>query len=280
MARRPGPTTRRTVHEVVGNEVHQRPDTVVTEEPLEIRLTWPGVSAHRVAVTMRTPGADFELAAGYLQSEGVTTPGTPPRTVAYCTDVDLTPEQEFNVVTVELGEQPRRHPASRSTTMSSACGVCGTESIEEIFTPEDDPIPVRTRVGADVVRALPDRLIERQQVFSRTGSLHAAGVFDPGGQLVIAREDVGRHNAVDKVIGARQLGTATYDEDVLLCVSGRIGFDIVTKAVAGRVGTIIAVGGPSSLALELADRAGVTVCGFTRGERFVVYTHPERVRDV
>jgi FdhD protein len=280
MARRPGPTTRRTVHEVVGNEVHQRPDTVVTEEPLEIRLTWPGVSAHRVAVTMRTPGADFELAAGYLQSEGVTTPGTPPRTVAYCTDVDLTPEQEFNVVTVELGEQPRRHPASRSTTMSSACGVCGTESIEEIFTPEDDPIPVRTRVGADVVRALPDRLIERQQVFSRTGSLHAAGVFDPGGQLVIAREDVGRHNAVDKVIGARQLGTATYDEDVLLCVSGRIGFDIVTKAVAGRVGTIVAVGGPSSLALELADRAGVTVCGFTRGERFVVYTHPERVRDV
>ena len=280
MARRPGPTTRRTVHEVVGDEVHQRPDTVVTEEPLEIRLTWPGVSAHRVAVTMRTPGADFELAAGYLQSEGVTTPGTPPRTVAYCTDVDLTPEQEFNVVTVELGEQPRRHPASRSTTMSSACGVCGTESIEEIFTPEDNPIRVRTRVGADVVRALPDRLIERQMVFSRTGSLHAAGVFEPGGQLVIAREDVGRHNAVDKVIGARQLGTATYDEDVLLCVSGRIGFDIVTKAVAGRVGTIVAVGGPSSLALELADRAGVTVCGFTRGERFVVYTHPERVRDV
>jgi len=280
MARRPGPTTRRTVHEVVGDEVHQRPDTVVTEEPLEIRLSWPGVSAHRVAVTMRTPGADFDLAAGYLQSEGVTTPGTPPRTVAYCTDVDLTPEQEFNVVTVELGEQPRRHPASRSTTMSLASGAAGTESIEEIFTPEDDPIPVRTRVGADVVRALPDRLIERQKVFSRTGSLHAAGVFDPGGQLVIAREDVGRHNAVDKVIGARQLGTATYDEDVLLCVSGRIGFDIVTKAVAGRVGTIVAVGGPSSLALELADRAGVTVCGFTRGERFVVYTHPERVRDV
>ena len=280
MARRPGPTTRRTVHEVVGDAVHQRPDTVVTEEPLEIRLSWPGVSAHRVAVTMRTPGADFELAAGYLLSEGVTAAGTPPRTVAYCTDVDLTPEQEFNVVTVELAGQPRRHPASRSTTMSSACGVCGTESIDEIFTPEDDPIAVRTRVGADIVRALPDRLIERQKVFSRTGSLHAAGVFDPRGELVIAREDVGRHNAVDKVVGARQLGTASYDEDVLLCVSGRIGFDIVTKAVAGRVGTIVAVGGPSSLALDLADRAGVTVCGFTRGERFVVYTHPERITDI
>lgn len=268
------------MHEVVGDEVHQRPDTVVTEEPLEVRLSWPGVSAHRVAVTMRTPGADFELAAGYLLSEGVTTTGTPPRTVAYCTDVDLTPEQEFNVVTVELDHQPRRHPASRSTTMSSACGVCGTESIDEIFTPDDDPIRIQGQVGADVVRALPDRLIERQKVFSRTGSLHAAGVFDPRGELVIAREDVGRHNAVDKVIGARQLGTVSYDENVLLCVSGRIGFDIVTKAVAGRVGAIVAVGGPSSLALDLADRAGVTVCGFTRGNRFVVYTHPERIAEV
>jgi FdhD protein len=277
LARRPGPTIRTKVTEIGSAGERTREDRLVTEEPLEIRLAWPGTPAHRVWVTMRTPGHDFELAAGWLTHEGVSREISG---VAYCTDADLTPEQEFNVVTVELGEQPRRHPASRSTTMSSACGVCGTESIEEIFTPEDDPIPVRTRVGADVVRALPDRLIERQQVFSRTGSLHAAGVFDPGGQLVIAREDVGRHNAVDKVIGARQLGTATYDEDVLLCVSGRIGFDIVTKAVAGRVGTIVAVGGPSSLALELADRAGVTVCGFTRGERFVVYTHPERVRDV
>jgi FdhD protein len=268
------------VHEVVGDEVHLRPDTVVTEEPLEVRLSWPGVSAHRVAVTMRTPGADFELAAGYLLSEGVTATGTSARTVTYCTDVGLTPEQEFNVVTVELDHQPRRHPASRNTTMSSACGVCGTESIDEIFTPEDDPIPVHGQVGADVVRALPDRLIERQKVFSRTGSLHAAGVFDPRGELVIAREDVGRHNAVDKVIGARQLGTAPYDENVLLCVSGRIGFDIVTKAVAGRIGTIVAVGGPSSLALDLAELAGVTVCGFTRGERFVVYTHPERIAEV
>ncbi len=277
LARRPGPTSRRTVHEVVGHEVHQRPDTVVTEEPLEIRLSWPGVSAHRVAVSMRTPGADFELAAGFLLSEGVMAAGTPPRSVAYCTDVDLTPEQEFNVVTVELDGQPRRHPASRSTSMSSACGVCGTESIAEIFTPDDAPMSVRQVVAAEVIRTLPGQLLERQKVFSRTGSLHAAGVFDPQGALVIAREDVGRHNAVDKVLGARQLGTVTYDEDVLLCVSGRIGFDIVTKAVAGQVGTIVAVGGPSSLALDLADRAGVTVCGFTRGERFVVYSHPERI---
>ena len=261
----------------MGDEVHRRADTVVTEEPLEIRLAWPGVSAHRVAVSMRTPGADFELAAGFLLSEGVVAAGVPPRSVAYCTDLDLTPEQEFNVVTVELDRAPRRHPASRSTTMSSACGVCGTESIDEIFTPDDDPIPAGAPVPAAVIRALPEHLIQRQKVFSRTGSLHAAGVFDKAGDLVLAREDVGRHNAVDKVLGARQLGTVAYDEDVLLCVSGRIGFDIVTKAVAGRVGTVVAVGGPSSLALDLAERAGVTVCGFTRGERFVVYTHPERV---
>jgi len=266
------------VSEVVEGVARRRADTVVTEEPLEIRLAWPGQRAHRVAVTMRTPGADFELAAGYLLSEGVIARSTPPRSIAYCTDVDLTPQQEFNVVTVELDGLPRRHPASRSTTMSSACGVCGTESIDEIFTPADDPVAVGPATAPDVITSLPEQLTRRQQVFSRTGSLHAAGVFDPAGTLVVSREDVGRHNAVDKVLGARQLGSASYDENVLLCVSGRVGFDIVTKAVAGRIGTIVAVGGPSSLALDLADRAGVTVCGFTRGRRFVVYTHPERVR--
>jgi FdhD protein len=253
---------------------------VVTEEPLEIRLSWPGQPAHRVAVTMRTPGADFELAAGFLLAEGVVPLCEPPRSVAYCTDVSLAPEQEYNVVTVELADTPRRHPGSRSTAISSACGVCGTESIDEIFRPDDDPIPVGSLVKADVISSLPDRLGERQRVFSRTGSLHAAGVFDPTGRFVVAREDVGRHNAVDKVLGARQLGSTSYDADVLLCVSGRVGFDIITKAVAGRLGTVVAVGGPSSLALDLAERAGVTVCGFTRGGRFVAYTHPERIAGI
>jgi FdhD protein len=280
VSRRPGPTTRRVVHEIVDHESRRRPDTVVTEEPLEIRLTWPGTAAHRVAVTMRTPGADFELAAGFLLSEGVVEATRPPHTIAYCTDVELSPEQEFNVVTVEIDGPPRRHPGSRSTTMTSACGVCGTQSIDEIFLPEDDPVPLGSPVEPTVISSLPDLLAERQRVFSRTGSLHAAGVFDGKGGLILAREDVGRHNAVDKVLGARQLGTVpgwSSDDEVLLCVSGRVGFDIITKAVAGRIGTIVAVGGPSSLALDLADRAGITVCGFTRGSRFVVYTHPGRV---
>lgn len=268
------------MQEFVGGTSRARPDTVVTEEPLEIRLSWPGQPAHRVAVTMRTPGADFELAAGFLLSEGVVHRRDPPRTVAYCVDTDLTPEQKYNVVTVDLDQAPRRHPSSRSTTMSSACGVCGTESIDEVFTPTDQPIPLHATLPAKHVTGLPEALLERQRLFARTGALHAAGVFGFDGSLIVVREDVGRHNAVDKVLGARQLGTATYDDDVILCVSGRIGFDIITKAVAGRIAVVVAVGAPSSLALDLADRAGVTVCGFTRGERFVAYSHPERLSGV
>jgi FdhD protein len=157
--------------------------------------------------------------------------------------------------------------------------VCGRQTADALDLPIA-PITAAWTMSAAIVAGLPDRLRAQQAVFDRTGGLHAAGLFTADGTLLEIAEDVGRHNAVDKVVGARQLGTASYDEDVLLCVSGRIGFDIVTKAVAGRVGTIVAVGGPSSLALDLADRAGVTVCGFTRGERFVVYTHPERITDI
>jgi FdhD protein len=135
-------------------------------------------------------------------------------------------------------------------------------------------------MDAAVVSTLPDVLRERQSLFSKTGSLHAAGVFDLGGRLIVSREDIGRHNTVDKVFGARQLGTVDFGEDVAVCVSGRLGFDIVSKAVAGRVAMLVAVGGPSSLAVQLAERAGITLIGFTRGDRFVVYTHPERVHGV
>ncbi len=257
-----------------------RPDSVVTEEPLEIRLGWPGQPASRVAVTMRTPGADFELAAGFLLSEGVLAVGDLPRTVAYCRDRALRQEQLYNVVTVELDAPPRRNPAVRSTPISSACGVCGTQSLDEVFTPCEDALGVEGVVDAGVVSRLPDELMRHQRLFARTGALHAAGVFDLAGGLVVAREDIGRHNAVDKVLGARQLRQTTYEDDSILCVSGRIGFDIIAKATAGRLAMVVAVGGPSSLALELADRAGITVCGFTRGSRYVVYTHPERITGV
>jgi FdhD protein len=278
--KRPGSSVRRTVTEVVGQQRRMRADSVVTEEPLEIRLAWPGHEAARVAVTMRTPGADFELAAGYLLAEGAARVGVPPRTVAYCVDRSLSQEQRYNVVTVHLDAPPARHPSARSTTMSSACGVCGAESLDDVFTPDRTPLEVGPLVRDDVIVSLPDLLRDRQPLFARTGSIHACGVFDFDGRLVVAREDIGRHNTVDKVLGARQLGNASYTESSILCVSGRVGFDIVTKAVAGRVAVVVAVGGPSSLAVELADRAGITLCGFTRGGRYVAYTHPERLRGV
>jgi FdhD protein len=278
--KRPGASVRRQVVEVGGGRRQLRADSVVTEEPLEIRLAWPGHAATRVAVTMRTPGADFELAAGYLLAEGAATVGEPPRTVAYCVDRALSQEQRYNVVTVQLDTPPTRHPSARATTMSSACGVCGTESLDEVFTPDQAPLRLESRVSDDVIVSLPDALRDSQPLFARTGSIHASGVFDFDGRLVVAREDIGRHNTVDKVLGARQLGSVGYSESSILCVSGRAGFDIVTKAVAGRIAVVVAVGGPSSLAVELADRAGITLCGFARGGRYVAYTHPERLRGV
>ncbi len=278
LSKRPGPVTRRIVSEVLPGDIRRRPDSVVTEEPLEIRLGWPGHPLTRVVVAMRTPGCDFELAAGLLLSEGVLGLAQRPRSVAYCVDRDLNEQQRYNVVSVLLDGPPLRHPGRRSTTMSSACGVCGAESLEEVFTPENAPIEIAGTVAAAVLHSLPGILLAQQPLFEVTGAIHAAGVSDFAGEVVVTREDIGRHNAVDKVLGARVLETVDFGPDVVLCVSGRIGFDILTKAVAGRISTVVGVGGPSSLALELAERAGITVCGFTREARSVAYTHPERIR--
>lgn len=267
------------VHEVVAGRMRRRPDRVVTEEPLEIRLGWPGVAAHRVAVTMRTPGADFELAAGFLLSEGVLEPDVPPATVTYCLDKTLTREQHYNVVTVHLDRQPLREPSARFTSVSSACGVCGTQSLDDVFAANGAVTAMRVSdvVEPAVLGSLPDALRGAQQVFAKTGAVHAAGVFDFSGSLRVAREDVGRHNAVDKVLGARLLRSTSYGEQSILCVSGRVGFDIISKVVTGRVAVVVGVGGPSSLAVQLAERAGVTVCGFARDGRYVVYTHAARL---
>jgi FdhD protein len=247
-----------------------REDQVVAEEPLEIRLAWPGALPRRAWVTMRTPGQDFELATGWAFHEGfIGLDG--PTEVAYCTDEDLTPEEEFNVVTVrtpsavDLGH---RHDAL--STGSSACGVCGKDSIEAALAtvrgtrwsgPEPQP---------DVVRRLPGLLREKQSVFARTGGVHAAGLFTPDGDPHVVREDVGRHNAVDKVSGARILGDRS-PADAYLVVSGRAGFELVQKAVAAGVGSLVAVGAPSSLAVHLAREAGLGLFGFTREERTVRY---------
>jgi FdhD protein len=281
-SRRPGPTTRVRVREVVDSGVRRHEDRLATEEPLEIRLAWPGRPAQRVAVTMRTPGHDFELAAGFLYGEGVIGSADDLRTVAYCTDVTLTPEQELNVVTVELDRPPRRPPADRYAGLSaatSACGVCGTESIDDVLALCDVSRSSRWDelvVPTGVLVALPETLRAEQRVFDSTGGLHAAGLFERDGSAVVVREDIGRHNAVDKVVGARLLAGASPAMPVL-CVSGRIGFEIVQKAVVAGVGVVAAVGAPSSLAVDLALRAGLCTCGFVRGGRYVVYSAPERL---
>jgi len=271
--RRPGPTVRVRVRELTADAERSREDRVATEEPLEIRLAWPGAESRRVWVTMRTPGNDFELSAGWLLHEGLTVPDSI-RGVAYCTDVTLTPEQEFNVVTVTLGEPPAADPGHRHTALttgSSACGVCGKDSLDAVMDMpraepwSGDPIP------EDVVRSLPDLLRESQPVFDRTGGVHGAALVTAAGEVLVVREDIGRHNAVDKVTGARLLAGDSPAEACLV-VSGRAGFELAQKAVSAGIGTLVSVGAPSSLTVRLAQESGLRVYGFTSAKRCVAYT--------
>jgi FdhD protein len=269
-ARRPGPSVRTRVVEHKGDAEIPREDRLITEEPLEIRVRSAGVEPRRAWVTMRTPGHDFELAAGWLVNEGLAAPSALAQ-VAYCTDADLAPEQEFNVVTVTLAgpaELPHRHVAASAG--SSACGVCGKDSVTEALETRAAAPWTGPRPSADVVRRLPDALRERQSLFERTGGVHAAGLADADGALLVVREDVGRHNAVDKVVGSRVLAG---DSPAAACLvlSGRVGFELVQKAAASGIGSIVAVGAPTSLAARLAAEAGISLWGFTSPGRSVNY---------
>lgn len=271
-ARRPGPSVRTRVTEHLLDGTRRHEDRLATEEPLEIRLAVPGTPARRVWVTMRTPGHDFELAAGFAASESLVPLGSI-RQVAYCTDVDLGPEQEFNVVTLTVAAgtdigTAHRHEARSAG--SSACGVCGKDSVAEVLDVVhgarwSGPVP-----PPEVVRTLPDRLRTGQQVFERTGGVHAAALASADGVLEAVREDVGRHNAVDKVIGARVLAGRSTDAACLV-VSGRAGFELVQKAVTAGIGSLVAVGAPTSLSVDLAREAGLTLYGFTSERRCVQY---------
>lgn len=270
--RRPGPVTRVRVSEWRDDRPTEREDQITTEEPMEIRIGEPGTKAARFGVTMRTPGNDFELAAGLLYTEGIVGSVDEIESIAYCTDALLSPSQRFNVVTVRLTSPARTTWSARQMTATSACGVCGADSVDDVAElasiatyPGD-----HSRWPAQLLAALPDALRSRQQIFDRTGGLHAAGVFDRGGDLVSVREDVGRHNAVDKVIGHLLLSRADAPGSAL-CTTGRLGFEIVQKAVMAQYSAIVAVGAPTSLAVSLAERAGTTITGFTGPDRMVVY---------
>jgi FdhD protein len=252
----------------------ERADSLATEEPLEIRAQGPDQDAQRVAVTMRTPGGDFELAAGFLFTEGLIA-ADDLRRVAYCDDLD-DEEQRYNVVTVTLGRPFDASRLSRNFYATSSCGVCGKASLDDIAV-RCDVVPPGFTVAADVVTTLPDRLRTAQRVFDRTGGLHAAGLFTAEGQALSVREDVGRHNAVDKVIGEQVLAGRVPLHDTVLQVSGRASFEIVQKAAVAGIPVVSAVSAPSSLAVEAGDRLGVTVAGFVRDGRCNVYSHPDRI---
>ena len=271
LEKRPGPSVRVRVTEVTAEREREREDRLITEEPLEIRLAWPGRPAERVWVTMRTPGNDFELAAGWVVHEGLAPAVEGVSGVAYCTDVSLAPEQEFNVVTVTLAAAPAALPHQHDALSagSSACGVCGKDSVSAALA-----APVAPWTGelptTDVVRRLPDLLRTHQRLFDRTGGVHAAGLFTATGEPLVVREDVGRHNAVDKVTGARVLAGDS-PAAAALVVSGRAGFELAQKALAAGVGSLVSVGAPTSLAVDLAQRGGLAVYGFVRAERAVRY---------
>jgi FdhD protein len=254
---------------------------VVVEEPLEIRLEHGPHAAREsrsVSVTMRTPGHDFELAAGFLHGEGILESVSALLDITYCQDEG---PQEYNVVRVRLaaGTVPALDRLERNFYTSSACGVCGKASLESVEIMGCAPLQAGTpSIEPAVLASLPDRLREHQGVFAKTGGLHAAGLFDPGGNLLVAREDVGRHNAVDKVVGERLLARRLPAGDGILVVSGRVSFEIVQKAVMAGIPALVAVGAPSSLAIDLAERFGMTLVGFARGEGFNLYTDAGRVR--
>jgi FdhD protein len=259
---------------VDGDTVRERPDKVVTEEPMEIRVHGPGQEPEALAVTMRTPGSDFELAVGFCVTEGIVRSAAELDTVAYC--LAGQGEQEYNVVTVKLRRPVDLAGHQRAFVANASCGLCGKTTLDEV---EQGCAPVGDGplVARSVIASLPDRLRSAQDVFERTGGLHAAARFTAAGELVVAREDVGRHNALDKLVGhallADQLPLA---RDVLM-VSGRVSFEIVQKAAMAGIPVIAAVSAPSSLAVDAARRLGQTLVGFVRDDRANVYTHPERI---
>ncbi|MFF5211418.1 formate dehydrogenase accessory sulfurtransferase FdhD [Streptosporangium sp. NPDC000396] len=274
---RPGPTTVVRIREVSGGIARDRRDDLATEEPLEIRIQ-AGGARRTVAITMRTPGADFELAAGFLRGEGMVS-GEEIVSIAYCTDDDVAPEARYNTVTVRLrGPLPDLPSLDRHFMTSSACGVCGTASLDALHSRHLPPIEATgPTVSPETLYGLPHRLREAQGVFGKTGGLHAAGLFSPDGELVALREDVGRHNAVDKLVGwALMSGRLPLSEHILM-VSGRSSYEIMQKALTAGLPIVCAVSAPSSLAVDLAREFGMTLVGFLRDRRFNLYSAPERV---
>ena len=251
---------------------------------MEIRLVVPsaeGVRPMSLSVTMRTPGNDFELAAGFLLTEGIIQGRKDIEQIAYCVDPDV--EQEFNIVSVSLrpGTSFDAALVERHFYTTSSCGVCGKATIEAVRVRHIPKIPTDSpRVSHRVIGRLGNELRESQHIFARTGSLHAAGLFDAEGMLLSVREDVGRHNAVDKVIGQQLLANRLPLSATVLMVSGRASFEILQKAAVAGVPFVVAVGAPSNLAVDVAKEFGMTLVGFAHGDSFNIYAGGHRLIDL
>ncbi|PRZ13710.1 formate dehydrogenase accessory sulfurtransferase FdhD [Nesterenkonia sandarakina] len=267
-------TERRRVVTLRRDGSRSKGDLLAVEEPLELRL-----AGESFTVTMRTPGHDFELVAGFLVAEGIISSQEHLRSLRYCAGTDEHGNQTYNVIDAEL--DPALPPTSllrtRNVLTTSACGICGTTSIDAV----EKTLPVQRtdllRLTSDVLLQLPELMRERQTLFAKTGGVHAAGLFDADGELLCLREDVGRHNAVDKVVGWALTQGRLPLSGTVLQVSGRASFELVQKAALAGIEMLSAVGAPSSLAVDLAERSGLTLAGFSRGGSINLYTHFQRV---
>lgn len=268
---------RSQISRVEQNVLQQRlTDTLAVEEPLEIRLGF-GKEHRAVSITMRTPGNDFELAAGFLFTEGILQNPDQIKAIKHCGKF---PNNQ-NTVRLDLTENSEVNldKLTRNFYTTSSCGVCGKSSLEALTVSGAKAIDenISLKVSAETIHELPEKLLENQTVFGATGGLHAAALFDDSGNLIALREDVGRHNAVDKLIGAKFLENALPLSDKILFLSGRASFELIQKAVMAQISIICAVGAPSSLAVEAAKEFNITLLGFVRDKRFNIYTGTERI---
>ncbi|PWK27088.1 FdhD protein [Arcicella aurantiaca] len=271
------------IHQVSGNTVSRKDDLLAVEAPLEIRLGFGKITNRQqksIAVTMRTPGHDFELALGFLYSEGIIQEASQVHSIKYCTDLGRQESSE-NIVRVELKSEIEVNLSGleRNFYATSSCGICGKASIESIEKLGCPNIPIQNNlINHAVIFRLSKVLQEQQRVFQYTGGLHAAGLFDKNGDILLLREDVGRHNALDKLIGASRNSHNLALSDKIILVSGRLSFELVQKTIMAGVPVLVAIGAPSSLAVELAQQFGLTLIGFLKNEYFNVYSGIERIQ--
>jgi FdhD protein len=268
-------TRRHAVLRVGPTETIRRSDTLAVEEPLEIRL-----NGEPYLVTMRTPGNDIDLVHGLLYSEGIITERSDIVLARYCAGSGPEGVNTYNVLDITLAPLVSipASAARRNTLTTSACGICGTTTIDQVLRESRYAVDPQVRIPAELVLSAPTRLRQQQRTFDQTGGLHAAGLLGLDSEMQCVREDVGRHNAVDKVIGWAIREQLLPLRQMILAVSGRASFELTQKAVLAGIPVLAAVSAPSSLAAELAEEAGLTLVGFVRGETMNVYTHPERIR--